>query len=98
MAAPAERHRALNRATPGGPRAVRLSAMDLTLLELTPGPTVPLGPAISDARLAIRAAARDLLATRDSALERPWPWQGEEADVRYGLYRCLEAVEATEAD
>ncbi len=72
--------------------------MDLTLLELTPGPTVPLAAAMEQARSAVRAAATDLLAVPDGALERPWPWRGEEADIRYGLFRCLELVEAAEAD
>ena len=29
---------------------------------------------------------------RDADLEKPWPWRGEDADVRYGLYHALESL------
>ncbi len=36
-------------------------------------------------------------AVPDSALEAVWPWRGEGADVRYGLYRQIEALDETAA-
>ena len=72
--------------------------MDPILLELTPGPTLPLAQAARQARVAVSGAATDLLSASDALLERPWPWRGEEADIRYGLYYPLELIEAAEGE
>jgi hypothetical protein len=72
--------------------------MDPTLVELTPGPTIASPAELADARRSIDAVAVALVAIPESALERPWAWQGDEADVRYGLYHALERLEAAEAD
>ncbi len=72
--------------------------MDPILLELTPGPTLPLAQAVRQARLAISGAATDLLSASDPDLERAWPWRGEQADIRYGLYYPLELIEAAEGE
>jgi hypothetical protein len=73
--------------------------------------TIEAHPIIATARTRIVAAASDLLAIQDAALERGapapspprgvhgrsddvWPWQGEEADVRYGFFHAYEQLEA----
>ncbi len=66
---------------------------DAFLLAHTPDPTLPVAPAVRDLRAALAASTADLLAIPDSALETGWPWRDDEADVRYGLYRAIEAIE-----
>ncbi|HEX5590586.1 MAG TPA: DinB family protein [Candidatus Limnocylindrales bacterium] len=63
------------------------------LIQHTPGPTVEVPPGVLAARRAIATATTDLLAIPDAALETGWPWRNDEADVRYGLYRAIEAIE-----
>jgi hypothetical protein len=58
----------------------------------------PLPDSILSARAAIAAAAADYLAIPDAALELPWTWREVEHDVRYGLYRAAETVEAASAE
>jgi len=70
---------------------------DTFLLRHTKGPTIAVAPAVLAARAALAGAAGDLLAIPDSALEKPWPWRDEEADLRYGLYRLLESLDEAEA-
>lgn len=60
------------------------------------GTTLP--QSIVAARAAIAAAASDYLAVPESALERAWRWRDVENDVRYGLYRAAETVEAASAE
>ena len=75
--------------------------MDQLLLENTPGPTVPLAPAVVAARDAVRAASATFLGIDDAVLERPWQWRGDpvgEADVRYGIYRGFELLETAAVD
>lgn len=62
-----------------------------------PGPAVGVSPAVIVARAALGEAASDLLAVPDASLEAPWPWRGESADVRYGFYRIIEALDETAA-
>ncbi len=71
---------------------------DAFLLAHTPGPTLPVAPAVLDLRAALSAATSDLLAIPDSALEAGWPWRDDEADVRYGLFRAIEAIEEATAE
>lgn len=60
-------------------------------------PGTDAAPALEEARATLRRATADLLAVPDATLERPWQWPGHgEADVRYGLYRVLEVLEAAE--
>jgi uncharacterized damage-inducible protein DinB len=68
------------------------------LIRFTRGPTIDVAPAVLAARGALAGAAQDLLAIPDSGLEKPWPWRGEEADVRYGLYRLIESLDGAAAD
>jgi hypothetical protein len=63
-----------------------------------PGPMVEVAPAVRVARAALSEAASDLLAVPDAALEAEWPWRGEAADVRYGLYRIIETLDETAAN
>ena len=58
---------------------------------------IALHPAVPAARARVIAAARDLLAVPDAALDRAWPWRDSEADVRYGFYRAYETLEAAGA-
>jgi len=58
-----------------------------------PPPTLEVPPTVLTARAALAEAAADLLAVPDGALERAWPWREGAADVRYGLYRQIEALE-----
>jgi hypothetical protein len=67
--------------------------VDAFLLAHTPDPTLPVAAAVLRLRAALAAASRDLLAIPDGALETPWSWRDDEADVRYGLYRAIEALE-----
>jgi hypothetical protein len=73
--------------------------MDDFLIQRTDGPTWEVAPSVIHARQALARATADLLAVPDNALEKPWPWMpGEEdADVRYGFYRCLESIERAAA-
>lgn len=56
-------------------------------------------PEVGAARSAVEAAGRRLLAVPDDRLEAVWPWPGHasEVDVRYGLYRSFELLEAARA-
>ena len=49
------------------------------------------------ARSQLDEAGRDLLAIGDAGLDRDWQWRDHDADVRYGLFRSVEAVEAATA-
>lgn len=60
-----------------------------------PGPAVEIAPAVLVARAALAEATADLIAVPDASLEAPWPWRGDAADIRYGLYRICEALEET---
>jgi uncharacterized damage-inducible protein DinB len=62
------------------------------------GPVLTLAPAIATGRAALAEATPDLLAVPDSVLEATWPWRDEKADVRYGLYRIVEALEEAGGD
>jgi uncharacterized damage-inducible protein DinB len=70
---------------------------DTLLLRYTKGPTIEVAPAVQELRSALAGAVADLLAVPDAALEKPWPWRGEEADVRYGFYRLIEAIAEADA-
>jgi len=62
--------------------------MDDLLLRNTHGPTIPLDPAFVEARRSLGKAVADLLAIPDGAtLEREWPWNDGEVELRYGFYR-----------
>ena len=63
-----------------------------------PVPRFDVGPSVLVARDALRAASSDLVDVHDDALELTWQWRDHEADVRYGLYRLIEAVEAATAE
>jgi DinB family protein len=67
----------------------------------TPAPIAPVSPALLRARAALDQAAQEYLAIQDGSLEHPWAWDvpgGEGADVRYGVFRSIEAVEAASAE
>jgi hypothetical protein len=64
----------------------------------TPAPTATVSPAILAARDALDAAGRELAGIDDAALERPWRWRDHDADVRYGLFRAVEAVDQAAAE
>jgi DinB family protein len=75
---------------------IETSAVDARLVEWTPGPSLELLPEVADARAALEAAGRSLLAVPDGRpLEAAWPWPGStsEVDVRYGYYRLFELLE-----
>ena len=76
---------------PSSPRPLRDP-----LVELLPGPLVPLAPSVARARASIEATLRDMLAVPDAKLEGPWRWRPDDqvdADIRYGLYRVHEILE-----
>ena len=58
----------------------------------------PLPGSILSARASIAAAAADFLAIPDAVLERPWTWREVENELRYGVYRAAETVEAASAE
>jgi hypothetical protein len=68
--------------------------IDDFLIRHTAGPTLEVAPAVVRLREALAAAGHELLSVPDSVLEATWRWRDEEADVRYGLYRPIEAIEA----
>ena len=63
------------------------------LTKHSPGTAIDVAPAVLVARAALAEAATDFLAVPDSALAAAWPWRDEAADVRYGLYRAIEALD-----
>ena len=74
--------------------------MDDPLLELTPGPTLPVASAVVATRAAFSAAIADLLAIPDAALESVWEWRTgftDNTDVRYAFYRIHERLEDSAA-
>jgi hypothetical protein len=73
--------------------------MDDLLIRNTPGPTIPLDLAFADARHSLERAVTDLLTVPDgAALEREWPWNNGEVELRYGFYRLYEALEGGAAE
>jgi len=71
------------------------------LVSHSPAPTAPVAPSLLKARAALDSAAREYLAIQDGSLESTWAWDvdgGHDADVRYGLFRSIEAVEAATAE
>jgi hypothetical protein len=72
--------------------------MDDLLVNNTPGPTITLDSAVVDARRSLARAVADLLLIPDGALEREWPWNGGEVELRYGFYRLYEQLEAAAAE
>ncbi|MEO8208045.1 MAG: DinB family protein [Chloroflexota bacterium] len=67
---------------------------DAFLLATTSDPTLPIPPSVDAVRAALAIASAELLAIPDASLEAGWLWRDDEADVRYGLYHTIEAVEA----
>jgi len=67
--------------------------LDDFLRRYAPAEPVPVDPTLLQARAQIVAALRRLAAVPDSALDKPWPWRGDDADVRYGFFRCYEELE-----
>jgi uncharacterized damage-inducible protein DinB len=45
------------------------------------------------ARASMKRISEALASVPDAAMERPWRWQDDDADVRYGAYRCYELIE-----
>jgi hypothetical protein len=70
---------------------------DEFLLRHAPRPLEPVNEGLLRTRATLATALADFTAVPDDALERPWPWRGGEADVRYGFYRCYELLEETRA-
>jgi len=68
------------------------------LVSHSPAPVAPVTPALMEARTALDTAAGAYLGVPDGSLEHAWSWDGHEADVRYGLFRGIEAVEAATAE
>ena len=61
-------------------------------------PAPPLPDSIVAARAAVTSVAGGFLAIPDVVLERPWTWRDVENELRYGLYRAAETVEAASAE
>lgn len=72
-------------------------AVDGVLLRLAPEPPARVDARLLRARDSIRNALTCLRDVPDSVLELPWPWRGDEADVRYGFYRQYEALADAQA-
>jgi hypothetical protein len=75
-----------------------LDSLDASASAVLDRPAPALTESIVEARAAIASAAADYLAISDEALERPWTWRDVENDVRYGIYRAAETVEAASAE
>src|SRR5688572_15495268 len=67
--------------------------IDDFLLAHAPAQPRPVAPALLRARDSLRQAIADLRTIPEAALEKPWPWRGEEEDIRYGFFRQFEALE-----
>jgi uncharacterized damage-inducible protein DinB len=72
--------------------------LDEFLVRHAPGTPLEVPEQLVAARRLLRSALHLLASIPDGALERPWAWRGDEADVRYGLYRQYEALEHARAD
>ncbi len=72
------------------------TALDYVVSHL-PAAVAPVSPALLKARAALDTAAAEYLEIGDDSLEKPWPWRDANADVRYGLFRSIEAVEEAAA-
>lgn len=68
---------------------------DAFLLAHSPGPTLAVAGAVVAMRHSLAQATLDLSMIEDASLETGWRWGDDEADVRYGLYRCIEAIDET---
>ena len=75
-----------------------LDSRDAAASAVLDRPAPPLPASIVEARAAIASAAADYRAIPDAALERPWTWRDVENEVRYGIYRAAETVEAASAE
>lgn len=69
------------------------TAIDPFIVRHAPVEPRLVAPQLLRARDSLRAALAELIKVPDSALEKPWPWRDEEADIRYGLFRQFEALE-----
>jgi hypothetical protein len=58
----------------------------------------PLPASILAARAAIASATAGFLAIPDAALPQPWTWRDVENELRYGLYRAAETIEAASVE
>lgn len=72
---------------------MKTATIDDFLLQHSPVEPQAVPPALLSARDSVRRATTELHAVPDSVLEKPWPWRGEETDVRYGFFRQFEAFE-----
>jgi hypothetical protein len=73
--------------------------MDDLLVRNTRGPSIPLDPAFAEARSSLEEVVADLLAIADGpTLEREWPWNDGEVELRYGFYRLYEQLETAASD
>ena len=68
---------------------------DAFLFAHSPEPTLTVAGAVAAMRDSLARATLDLSAIDDASLETGWRWGDDEADVRYGLYRCIEAIDET---
>jgi hypothetical protein len=67
------------------------------LIDLATVPPIPLHPAVVAARGPLERVAADLLAIPDARLDQAWRWRPtdpEEIELRYGIYRIHERLEA----
>jgi uncharacterized damage-inducible protein DinB len=74
------------------------ATIDDFLIRHSPAEPQPVAPALLRARESLRSALTDLATVPDSAMEKPWPWRGAEAEVRYGFYGQAEALEEARAN
>jgi hypothetical protein len=72
---------------------MKIATIDDFLLQHSPVEPQAVPPALLRARDSVRRAITELVAVPDSALEKTWPWRGEEVDLRYGFFRQFEAFE-----
>ncbi len=67
------------------------------LIDLATVPPIPLHPAGLEARQPLTRSVADLLAVADTSLDDPWRWRAtdpQDVELRYGLYRIHERLEA----
>ena len=72
--------------------------MNAYLTRHAPAMRFGVSAALVRAREGLESAGRDTAAIPDAALEKNWPWRDHDADVRYGIFRGIEAVEEATAE
>ena len=64
----------------------------------SPQPWLDTAPSVLAARAAVQEAGQAIATIPDGSFDKPWPWRGGEADVRFGAFHGIETIEAATGD